>query len=103
MEEEVIKTIELAGVISTQRSQNDLITKVKEELPKFFGFESAAILLRDVKSGFIFTLNELTRDDAKEALRDKFKEQQDLKLRLKYNYEDTIKQLSEKEQEELEQ
>ena len=45
----------------------------KVELPKFFGFEGAGILLRDVKTDFIFTLNELTKEEKEEALKDQFK------------------------------
>ena len=64
MQREVIHTIDLAGAICTQRSQNDLVKSIKEYLPPFFGFESAALLLRDVKTDFLFTLNELSKDES---------------------------------------
>ena len=64
LENEVLKTIELAGVICTQRSQEDLVKNIKLLLPQFFGFEGANILLRDVKTNLIFTINELSKDES---------------------------------------
>jgi len=61
--------------------------------------------LRDVKTDFIFTLNELTREEKEDALREKFRtaESREYELQLKYNYEAVKKQFSEEEMEELEQ
>ena len=64
LEREVTQTIRLAGAICTQRSQADLVKHVKLTLPGYFGFEGASILLRDVKTNLIFTINELTKDDS---------------------------------------
>ena len=36
---------------------------MKEVLPKYFGFEAAGVLLRDVKTDFIFTMYEYSRDE----------------------------------------
>ena len=69
MQREVIHTIDLAGAICTQRSQNDLVKSIKQYLPPFFGFETAAVLLRDVKTDFLFTLNELSKDESEQVLR----------------------------------
>ena len=61
--------------------------------------------MRDVKTDFIFTLNELTREEKEDALREKFRtaESREYELQLKYNYEAVKKQFSEEEMEELEQ
>lgn len=60
--------------------------------------------MRDVKSDFIFTLNEFTKDEKEEALRQKFRKKgsEDLKMKLKYN-EDLMKSLNSTEREEIEQ
>lgn len=56
-------TIGLAGAICTQRSQADLVKQIKLTLPDYFGFEGASILLRDVKTNLIFTINEITKEN----------------------------------------
>lgn len=63
MQTEVLNTIELAGKICSQRNSNDLVKNMKEVLPKYFGFEAAGVLLRDVKTDFIFTMYEYSRDE----------------------------------------
>lgn len=63
MQHEVLRTIELAGKICTQRSQPELISIMKSHLPEFFGFEAVGIMLRDVKSNQMFTINEISNDD----------------------------------------
>lgn len=67
LEREVTQTIRLAGAICTQRSQADLVKHVKLTLPGYFGFEGASILLRDVKTNLIFTINELSKEDSKKT------------------------------------
>jgi len=73
MQKEVIHTIELAGAICTQRTQSDLVQNIKLTLPHFFGFEGATVLLRDVKTDFLFTINELTKDETEQYLREQFR------------------------------
>jgi hypothetical protein len=46
-ETEVLNTIRLASNICTQKNYRDLLRKMKETLPPFFGFESVGILLKD--------------------------------------------------------
>ena len=75
MQREVIHTIDLAGAICTQRSQNDLVRSIKQYLPPFFGFETASVLLRDVKTDFLFTLNELSKDETEQILRKMHREE----------------------------
>ena len=65
----MLKTIELAAGICSERNQNDLIKNMKEQLPKYFGFEAAGILLRDVKTDFIFTLYELSKDETDKLMK----------------------------------
>jgi len=86
MEQEVVNTIELAGAICTQRSQTDLVHQIKEALPKFFGFEGAGILLRDVKTELLLSLNELSKEEAEPYLREKFKEEQKKAKTMKERY-----------------
>ena len=62
LEKEVTQTISLAGAICTCRSQIDLIKHIRLSLPGYFGFEGANILLRDVKTDLIFTINEITKE-----------------------------------------
>ena len=78
---------------------------MKDQIPKYFGFEGAGILLRDVKTDFVFTLNELSREEKEDALRQGFRtaESREHEMELKYNYEAVKKQLSKEEMEELEQ
>lgn len=59
MQQEVIHTIELAGIICTQRSQPELVRLLKKHLPIYFGFQGVGVLLKDQKSDLLFTLNEL--------------------------------------------
>jgi len=42
-------------------------------LPDFFGFEGAGVLLRDTNTDFMFTINELSKDESKEVLRENFR------------------------------
>ena len=62
LEQEVINTLNMAGTLTTQRSNTDLIKYCKLTIPAYFGFEGAAILLRDVKNELFFTINEYTQD-----------------------------------------
>ena len=86
MEQEVVNTIELAGAICTQRSQTDLVHQIKESLPKFFGFDGAGILLRDVKTELLLSLNELSKEEAEPYLREKFQEKQKKAKAMKERY-----------------
>ena len=60
----------MAGTICSQRNQSDLVKYIKEQLPIYFGFEAANILLRDVKSEMIFSVNELSKDETEQILRE---------------------------------
>lgn len=46
---EVVNTIEMASVITTQRSYSDFIIQAKDSLAKFFGFEGVGIMFADTK------------------------------------------------------
>jgi hypothetical protein len=50
MQQEVVDTIKVTGLISTQRSQGDLVKSIKLHLPEFFGFEGASLMFYDIKS-----------------------------------------------------
>lgn len=50
LESDVLHTLRIAGILTTQRSQADLVKYCKIIIPPYFGFEAAGILLRDVKS-----------------------------------------------------
>lgn len=63
LQNEVIHTLKIAGLMSNQRSYADLIYSCKQVIPQYFGFEAANILLRDVKTGLLFTVNELYYHD----------------------------------------
>lgn len=65
LENEVINTIKLAGSLTTQRSTSDLIKYLKISVPPYFGFEGASILLRDVKTGLLFSINEVEKQARK--------------------------------------
>jgi len=43
-------------------------------LPEYLGFESAGVLLRDVKNDLMFTVNELTKDESEKIFREQFRE-----------------------------
>lgn len=66
MEDEVLQTIKIAGIICNQRSQPELIKQFKLLLPAFFGFESVGVMMRDVKTNMIFSINELTEEETTE-------------------------------------
>lgn len=72
LESEVLHIINIAGSLTTQRSQVDLIKFTKITIPPFFGFEGASILLKDVKTNLLFTINEITKDNKDEKLQEKF-------------------------------
>lgn len=74
MEKEVIQTIEMAAALSSCRSQSDLVKNCKEILPEYFGFEGAGMLLRDVKTDFLFSINELSKDETEMILRKEFRD-----------------------------
>lgn len=59
LENEVIHTLKIAGVLCTQRSFADLIKQCKKVVPPYFDFEAANVLLKDVKTGMLFTMNEV--------------------------------------------
>ena len=73
MQKEVLATIKLAGAICSQRTQSDLVANIKAHLPDYFGFEAAGVLLRDVKTDYIFSVNELSKDEATQVLRAEFR------------------------------
>lgn len=75
MQEEVVNTIKLTGDICTKRSQSDLVKSIKEKLPDFFGFEGAGIMFRDIKNDFMFTINELSKDETELNLREQFRQE----------------------------
>lgn len=50
--------IELSALICTQRTFSELFKNMRVFLPKFFGFESVGILLRDQQSQELFTFVE---------------------------------------------
>ena len=50
--------IRLTGLISTQRSYADLILIVKSELPKYLQFEGVALLLKDVRTNQLFSIEQ---------------------------------------------
>lgn len=77
MQREVINTIKLAGAVCSQRNQSDLIVNIKEHLPIYFGFEAAGVLLRDVKTDYIFSVNELSKDESTQILREEFRAKQE--------------------------
>ena len=41
-------------------------------MPKYFGFEAAGVLLRDIKTDHIFAIYEMSKDETEKALRDQF-------------------------------
>ena len=43
---------------------------MKKQLPEFFGFEAVGIMLRDMKSNQMFTINEVSNEDQKEKTSD---------------------------------
>ena len=59
----------IAGEICTARTQVQLLRGIRKTLPEFFGFESVGILIRDMKTDQMFTLNELKNDDHEEWMR----------------------------------
>lgn len=61
--QEVIDTIKLASVVSTQRSYADLILKMKKLIPDYLGFEGLGILFRDTKTDKLFTVQDTYKDE----------------------------------------
>lgn len=68
-QKEVLHTIKLAGEICTARTQVQLLNAIKKTLPDFFGFESVGILIRDMKTDLMFTINELKNDEHDDWMR----------------------------------
>jgi len=62
LENEVINIVNIAGQLTNQRSQADLIKYAKITIPPFFGFEGASLLLRDTKNNLLYTMNEINKD-----------------------------------------
>ena len=60
-ESEVLETLRLASDVCTQRSYKGLITTMRERLPSFFGFDAIGVLLKDQKTGDLFTISEVNR------------------------------------------
>lgn len=58
LENEVIITLKVAGRLCTQRTYADLIKSCKKIVPAYFDFEAANILLKDIKTGLLFTMSE---------------------------------------------
>ena len=44
---EVVQTVAISSIISSQRSYADFSMRVHENLPKYFGFEGIGILFTD--------------------------------------------------------
>lgn len=59
----------LAGEICTARTKVQLIKAFKNTLPKFFGFEDVGVLIRDMKTDVLFTLNEIKNEEHDEWMR----------------------------------
>lgn len=55
-EEEVLSSLNLTNAISFQRSIKGLLNSLRQALPVFFKFESAGILLRDLKTNNLYTI-----------------------------------------------
>ena len=55
---EVVNTIEMASVITTQRSYSDFIINAKASLARFFGFEGVGIMFADTKLNQMFTIEQ---------------------------------------------
>lgn len=76
-----------------------MVKNCKEILPKYFGFEGAGILLRDVKTDFLFSINELSRDESEMILRKEFRDSHlDEKVELN-GLDESEKQILKREQE----
>lgn len=58
IQKEVVETIKMSSLISTQRSYSDLIIASQEVLPSFFQFEGLGILFRDKKTNYLFTIEQ---------------------------------------------
>ena len=54
-EKEVTDTLQLASEVCSQRSFSGLFQKMREYMPKYFGFEGVGILLYDVEKHWLFT------------------------------------------------
>ncbi|TNV74045.1 hypothetical protein FGO68_gene12534 [Halteria grandinella] len=52
---EVLDSIKLATMICTQRSFSELFDNMRQFIPKFFGFQSVGILLKDQQTNELFT------------------------------------------------
>ena len=57
VQKEVLATIKMSALITTQRSYTDYITAVKQALPEFFGFEGLGVLFFDSKAKDLFTMD----------------------------------------------
>lgn len=57
VQQEVMATMKMAGLMTTQRSYSDYLTESKKALPDFFGFEGVGILLFDIKFNVLFTID----------------------------------------------
>lgn len=69
MQKEVLETIRITGLLCNQKTKTSLINSIKQELPRFFGFQEVGLLFRDVKTNLLFTMNEISDDYAKQMLR----------------------------------
>jgi hypothetical protein len=48
--------ISIAGELATQRSYNDLLFIIREQLPAYFEFQGVSIIFRDTKTNQLFAL-----------------------------------------------
>jgi hypothetical protein len=68
-QQETINIMKLAGEICTARTKVQLIRAIKNTLPAFFGFESVGVLIRDMKTDVMFTINEIDNEEHDEWMR----------------------------------
>ena len=61
--------MKLAGEICTARTKVQLIKAFKNTLPNFFGFEDVGVLIRDMKTDILFTLNEIKNEEHDDWMR----------------------------------
>jgi hypothetical protein len=71
MQREVLQAIKLSGTICNQRNKISLLREMKQQLPRFFGFEDVGVVFRDVKRNQLFTMNVLSQDEQELWLKDR--------------------------------
>jgi len=68
-----LNVIKIAGTICNQRSKAALVNSIKTVLPQFMGFEEVGLVLRDVKTNQIFSINELQQEEKEEWYKEELK------------------------------